>query len=143
MANDVMELDARITRLEDTVTTGFAEVKGEIGQLKDRIGGLEGRVGGLERRIGGLEGRMANVELSMGELNTKMDITAESLRGDIQTVLERVVGLTEELRRTTISTRKEHEADRRIIHLALQNHGTRIAVLESGRYSADDILSGS
>ena len=142
MTNDVMTLDGRVGRLEETVTTGFAEVKGEIGQLKERMGGLEGRMGAIEGRMEGLEGRMTNLELGMEALNSKIDVTTESLRGDIHTVLERVVGLTDEMRRTTASVRREHEADRRIIHLALQNHGTRIAALENNRYGSDDILRG-
>jgi hypothetical protein len=108
-----------------------------MGDLEGRMGGLEGRMGGLEGRMGGLEWRMANVEQGMGAQSNKMSVLTESLRGDIQTVLETVIRFTDEMRRTTASVRKEHEADRRVLHLALENHGTRIAWLESDRGARD------
>ena len=38
---------------------------------------------------------MTNLEQGMGALSDKMSVLTESLRGDIQTVLDPVVGLTE------------------------------------------------
>jgi uncharacterized coiled-coil protein SlyX len=99
---DVIKLDERLSRLETTVAKGFHEQ----GQRMDRF-----------------EDRMYRLE-------NKMDVVAESLRGDIRTVLDAVVANTEEMRRTTDAIRKEHEADRRLTRAILQDHSIRIRTLE-------------
>jgi hypothetical protein len=110
MANeDVMKVDERLSRLEKTVAEGFY---------------------GNGQQFKGLLGRMDHLEDRMYALENKMDVVAESLRGDIRTVLDAVVANTDEMRRTTDAIRKEHEADRRLTRAILQDHSTRIRTLE-------------
>ena len=110
MANeDVMAVDERVASLERTVAKGFLEVKEH----------LDAHTGRLDR----LEDRMAS-------LDSKFDVVSESIRGDIKTVLEAVTSLGAEMRRTTRSIRKEHEADRRITKSVLLDHLSRIRSLE-------------
>ena len=63
-------------------------------------------------------------------LDNKINVSVESLRGDIKTVIEVVNGLTDEMRRTTESIRKESAADREVLKLALLNHERRIHSME-------------
>jgi len=117
MANDdVMAVDKRVARLESTMARGFFDHGRAIARLADRVGGVEGRMGRLEDR--------------MAALDSKFDVVAESLRGDIKAVLEAVTALAAEMRRTTTSIRKEHEADRRITKSVLLDHLARIRTLE-------------
>ena len=110
MANeDVMAVDERVANLEKTVARGFLDVKEH----------LDTHTGRLER----LEDRMA-------ALDSKFDVVSESIRGDIKTVLEAVTSLGAEMRRTTRSIRKEHEAGRRITKSVLLDHLSRIRSLE-------------
>lgn len=99
---DVMKVDERLSQLETTVAKGFHE---------------QGR-------------RMDRVDDRMSALENKLDVVAESLRGDIRTVLDAVVASTDEMRRTTDAIRKEHEADRRLTRAILQDHSIRIRALE-------------
>ena len=103
---DVMKVDDRLSKLEKTVAEGFYANGQRFNALEDRVAALE----------------------------NKMDVVAESLRGDIRTVLDAVVANTDEMRRTTDAIRKEHEADRRLTRSILQDHSVRIRVLE-GRVS--------
>lgn len=110
MANeDVMAVDERVANLEKTVAKGFLDVKEH----------LDAHTGRFDR----LEDRMA-------ALDSKFDVVSESIRGDIKTVLEAVTSLGAEMRRTTRSIRKEHEADRRITKSVLLDHLSRIRSLE-------------
>ncbi len=59
-------------------------------------------------------------------LSRKVDVTTESLRGEIRTVLDAVGSLADEMRRTTDSIRAEHAADRTILTLAIEQHATRL-----------------
>ena len=105
MANeDVMAVDERVAKLEKTMAEGFF---------------------GQGRRMDRLEDRMS-------ALDSKFDVVAESIRGDVKTIRELVTGFMDEMRRTTDSMRKEHEADRRLARLALFGHVTRIRTLEGG-----------
>ena len=112
MANeDVMAVDERVASLERTVAKGFLEVKEH----------LDAHTGRLDR----LEDRMA-------ALDSKFDVVAESIRGDVTTIRELVTGFMDEMRRTSDSMRKEHEADRRLTRLSLFDHVARIRALEDG-----------
>ena len=93
---DVMAVDERLSKLEKTVAEGFYATGQRFTRLEDRMSALE----------------------------NKMDVVAESLRGDIRTVLDAVVANTDEMRRTTDAIRKEHEADRRLTRAILQDHST-------------------
>ncbi len=118
MANDdVMAVDERLSRLETTVANGFFEQ----GQRVDRV-----------------EGRMDRLEDRLGALESKLDVVAESIRADIKTVLEAVTAGTDEMRRTTDAIRKEHEADRRLTRLVLDDHGHRLRTVEGRRPVATD-----
>ena len=111
MANDdVMALDDRVAKLENTMAKGFFDQ----GQRMDR-----------------LEDRMA-------ALDSKFDVVSESIRGDVKAVLEAVTALGAEMRRTTRVIRKEHEADRRITKSVLLDHRTRIRKLEDGTPIAEN-----
>ena len=100
--DDAMAVDNRVAKLESTVAKGFFDQGQRMGRLEDR----------------------------MAALDSKFDVVAESIRGDLKTVLEAVTGLTAEMRRTTRSIRKEHEADRRITKSVLLDHLSRIRTLE-------------
>ncbi|MGE0866049.1 MAG: hypothetical protein AB7P34_19280 [Vicinamibacterales bacterium] len=102
MANDdVMAVDERVARLESTMARGFLDQGQRIGRLEDR----------------------------MAALDSKFDVVVESIRGDIKGVLEAVTALAAEMRRTTRSIRREHEADRRITKSVLLDLA-RIRTLE-------------
>jgi hypothetical protein len=89
----------------------------------------------LEERLTRLEVTVAqgfyNAELRDAALSNKIDVNTEALRSDLHTVLNAVDSLTDELRRTTESIRKEHAADRAILTLSLQQHSRRIHDLEN------------
>jgi signal transduction histidine kinase len=74
-----------------------------------------------------------DMELRFSAMSRKIDITVEALRGDIQTVVEVVTTLTNEMRRTTDAMRKEHSADRAVVNLALEQHARRLHDLEGQR----------
>lgn len=101
MADDVMAVDERLSRLEVTVAKGFAE-------LGDRMDRLEGRMSGLDGRMGRLEDRK-------DALNAKLDVSVEALGDKLQLVLERLDAHIHEMRVTTEAIVKEHRADRRLI----------------------------
>ena len=100
--DDAMAVDNRVAKLESTVAKGFFDQGQRMGRLEDR----------------------------MAALDSKFDVVAESIRGDLKTVLEAVTALGAEMRRTTRSIRKEHEADRRITKSILLDHLSRIRTLE-------------
>ena len=107
MANqDVMAVDERLSRLETTVATGLHEHGQRIERIEDRMFALE----------------------------NKVNVVAESIRADLQTVLQAVTAGTEEMRRTTEAIRKEHEADRRLTRSILEDHPKRIRTLEHQRH---------
>lgn len=175
MADEIMLLDERISRLEQTVAQGFFEligherivdgrihaVEGSITRLEGRIDRLEERVGRLEVRMDQLEVRMDQLEARMGRLeermdrleermdrlearmdrleeqvsllNRKLDVVAETLEGKIQSVLEHLAASMAEMRRMNVAMRKEHWADRRVIHAILKDHGIRVRSLEGRR----------
>ena len=70
-------------------------------------------------------------EMRDSALSNKIDVNTEALRSDLQTVLNAVDSLADELRRTTESIRKEHAADRAVLTLALQQHARRLHDLET------------
>jgi hypothetical protein len=110
MANeDVMAVDERVARLEVTMAKGFLEQGQRLDRLEDR----------------------------MATLDAKFDVVSESIRGDVTTIRELVTGFMDEMRRTTDSMRKEHEADRRLTRSALFDHVTRIRTLEGGSSGAE------
>jgi hypothetical protein len=122
MTNDeeIMAVDKRLARLEETVAKEFFAQKGRFDRVDAQLHAHTGRFDRLEDRMVALE--------------AKVDIVAESIRGDIQTVLGAIGGLTSELRRTTASIREEHAADRRLTRNALLDHVTRIRTLEHDRH---------
>ena len=72
-----------------------------------------------------------DIELRFSAMSRKIDVNVEALRGDIQTVVEVVTALTNEMRRTTEAMRSEHAADREILRLSLLNQGERLHSLET------------
>jgi hypothetical protein len=118
--DDVMAVNERLSNLEKTVATGFFDHGQKIARLEEQMS-----AGFFEhgRRIDRLENRMSALE-------SKLDVVAESLRDDIRTVLDAVVGNTDEMRRTTQALRGEHEADRRLMREILNDHAVRIRSLE-------------
>ena len=102
MPDTVEQVAERLARLEKTVAEGFHA-------NSTRFRGLETRLEALDNKI---------------------EVSVESLRGDIKTVIEVVNALTDEMRRTTDSIRKEGAADREVLKLALLNHKHRIQNLE-------------
>ena len=79
MADVYMELDDRIGRLEETVAKEFFALNGRMGRLEDR----------------------------MDAMGHKFEVAVETLEGKIQTVLEHVDALTNEMRRNTEALQKE------------------------------------
>jgi hypothetical protein len=103
MANEeVMAVDERVAKLEATTARGFFDQGRRMDRLEDRIAALD----------------------------SKFDVVSESIRGDVTTIRQLVTGFMDEMRRTTDSMRKEHEADRRLTRLALFDHVSRIRTLE-------------
>lgn len=111
MADDVMAVDERLAKLEVTVAKGFAELGGSLDRLEDRVNAL----------------------------NSKLDVTAESLEGKMGLLMERMDAHAQEMRVWTKAIVDEHRADRRLMYAMLQDHGVRIRALEHDRAS----LSGS
>jgi hypothetical protein len=74
---------------------------------------------------------MNRLEDRIVAVDSKLDIFAESIRGDLKTVLEAVTALAGEMRRTTRAIRKEHETDRRLVKAILNDHAIRIRTLEA------------
>jgi hypothetical protein len=107
MADDVMAVDERLANLEVTVAKGFAELGGRLDRLEDRVDAL----------------------------NSKLDVTSESLEGTMRLVLERLDAHIHEVRVTTKAIVDEHRADRRLMYAMLQDHGIRIRALEHDRAS--------
>ncbi len=107
---DVMAVDKRLARLEETVAKEFFAQKGRFDTIDDQLRTHTGRFDCLEDRMLALE--------------SKVDVGGESIRGDIRAVLD-------EIRRTTTSIRDEHAADRRLTRKALLDHLTRIRALET------------
>jgi len=102
--DDVMAVDDRVANLENTMAKGFFEQGRRLDRLEDR----------------------------MSAIDSKFDVIAESIRGDVTTIRELVTGFMDEMRRATDSMRKEHEADRRLTRLSLFDHVSRIRALEDG-----------
>jgi len=124
MANDhVMTLDKQLAALEITVAKGFQE-------QRQRLDNIDGKLDNVDGRLNEHTGRFDRLEDRMAALDSKFDVVSESIRGDIKTVLEAVTALGGEMRRTTRSIRKEHEADRRITKSVLLDHLSRIRSLE-------------
>ena len=107
--DDVMAVDKRLAQLEQTVAKGFFDQSGRMNTFASRMDRLEDRIGAVE---------------------SKLDIVAESIRGDLKTVLDAVTANTDEMRRTFDAIRKEHEADRRLTRSILNDHAVRIRDLE-------------
>lgn len=84
--------------------------------MEDTVEKVAERLASLEKTTA--EGFFKNSEpfkamdLRLTALDNKIDVSVESLRSDIKTVLEAVGALAEEMRRTTTAIRKEHAADR-------------------------------
>lgn len=140
MADEIMLLDERISRLEQTVAQGFFEltghgriVDGRIHAVEGSITRLEGRIDRLEERMDRLEERMDRLEEQVSLLNRKLDVVAETLEGKIQSVLEHLAASMAEMRRMNVAMRKEHWADRRVIYAILKDHGIRVRLLEGRR----------
>lgn len=109
MRETVEKVAERLAQLEKTVAEGFH---------------------GNTQRFQGMDARFDSIDARFTALENKLDVSVESLRGDITTVIEVVKALTDEMRRTTASIRKEGAADREILKLALLDHGCRIHALE-------------
>ena len=123
MADDVMAVDERLARLEVTVANGFSD----LGRRMDR---LEVRMDRLEMRMDRLEVRMDRLEDRVNALNSKLDVTAESLEGKMGLLMERMDAHAQEMRVWTKAIVDEHRADRRLMYAMLQDHGIRIRALE-------------
>ena len=126
MADDIMAVDERVTKLEVTVAQGFAELGGRLDRVEERFDRVESR---LDR----IEGRLDRLDARGHALNAKLDVVAESLDAKLQLVLERIDGLSRELRVTTEAIVQEHRADRRLMYVMLADHGVRISALEHDR----------
>ena len=125
MANDhVMTLDKQLANLEVTVAKGFQEQRQRLDKMDGRLHEHTGRFDRLEDRISALD--------------SKLDVVAESIRGDVTTIRELVTGFMGEMRRTTDLIRKEHAADRRLTRLALADQVVRIRKVEGGASTSDN-----
>ena len=110
MADDIMAVDERVTRLEVTVTTGFSALSGRMAVLEHKVDGLNARVDAL---------------------NGKLDVVSESLEDKMQElVLERLDVWTQKSRAARTAMQKRR-ADRRLMFATLTDHRIRIEALES------------
>lgn len=129
VANDhVMTLYKQLAALEVSVATGFLEQRQRLDKVDGRLDRIDGRLNEHTSRFDRLEDRVS-------ALDSKLDVVAESIRGDVTTIRELVTGFMDEMRRTTGSMREQHEADRRLTRLALFDQVTRIRALEVTRHS--------
>jgi predicted nucleic acid-binding Zn-ribbon protein len=118
MAEDeVMKVDTRLARLEETVANGF---------FADH------------RHFDRLDGRMSRLEDRMSAIESKLDVVSEAIRADIKTILDVVTAGTEEMRRTTSSMQKEHQAERRLMKAILNDHAVRLSDVEQRTRDAAD-----
>ena len=137
MANDhVMTLDKQLASLEVTVAKGFQEQRLRLDQIDGRLDQIDGRLGKIDGRLDEHTGRFDRLEDRVSALDSKLDVVAESIRGDVTTIRELVTGFMGEMRRTTDSIRKEHAADRRLTRLALADQAVRIRKIEGGATGA-------
>ncbi len=98
--------------------------------MPDTVEKVAERLARLEKTVA--EG-FCDTNARIAALDNKIDVSVESLRGDIQTAIEVMTGFIEEMRRTTSSMRKEHAADRKILKLSLLDHEGRLQTLERRR----------
>lgn len=110
------KLEAAVVRLEQTVSRGFSE--------------LTKRMDGFDARMDSFDARMDRFDVRLEDMNNKIDVTAESLRGDMARLVELLGGVTAHWDRTIASMRKEHDADRRLMYSTLKDHRSRLASLE-------------
>lgn len=109
MADDIMAVDERVTKLEVTVAKGFQELGGRMDRLENR----------------------------MDAFNEKLDVAVETLDGKMNLVLERMDLQIAEMRAWTTAVTREARADRRLLFAMLKDHRVRIEALEaSARGSA-------
>jgi hypothetical protein len=112
---------------QDHIAKDDATMRDTVEKVAERLAQLEKTVAeGFFRN----NERFENIDARLDKLEHKFDVQVESLRVDIQTVLEALTAFTDEMRRTTASIRREGAADREILKLALQDHGRRIHGLE-------------
>lgn len=102
--------------------------------MEDTVEKVAERLARLEKTVAeGFHGNTTEhrgLFAQLAALDNKIDVSVESLRGDIKTVIEVLTAVTDEWRRTADSIRKEGAADREILKLALLNHERRIQSLE-------------
>ena len=129
-----MGVDERLERLESAVARIEAAVTRGFGELTSRMDGFDARMDRVQcrrlSRMDGFDARMDRFDQRLDAMNNKIDVTAESLRGDMKRVLEVVGGVTEHLDRTIDNIRKEHDAERRLMYATLKDHRSRLARLE-------------
>jgi chromosome segregation ATPase len=130
------KVEARMDRLEermDQLEARMDRLEERMDRLEARMDRLEERMDRLEARMDRLEERMDRLEEQVSLLNRKIDVMAETLEGKIQSVLEHLSASMTEMRRMNVTLRKEHWADRRIIHAILKDHGIRLRDVEGRR----------
>jgi hypothetical protein len=130
------KLENAVVRLEVTVSRGFGELTKRMDGFDARMDRFDARMDGFDARLDGFDARMDRFDQRLERMNDQIGVTAESLRGDIQRVVDVVSAMTEHLDRTAENIRKEHEADRRLMYATLKDHRSRLASLEeivSGR----------
>ena len=120
MEDTVEKVAERLAQLEKTVAEGFFASSEQFKRIDARFNAMELRLDALDHKI---------------------DISVESLRSDIKTVLDAVGALADEMRRTTAAVRKEHTADREILKLALQDRSIRLQDLEEWRRTSSSTSS--
>lgn len=116
MADTVDKVAERLANLEVTAAKGFHETNRRFDSLTADI-----------------NTRFREAEERDIALSRKIDVTAESLRGDIRTVLDAVTSLGDEMRRTTDAIRSEHAADRAMLTTAIEGHARRLHAFEQQR----------
>lgn len=123
-------LEAAVVRLETTVCRGFADLTQRMDGFSARMDRFDARMDRFDARMDGFEARLDRFDLRLDAMNNKIDVTSESLRDQMTRVTEVIAGAGEHLDRTAEVIRKEHEADRRLIHAIMKDRRSRLASLE-------------
>ena len=158
MEDTVETVAERLAQLEKTVAAGFFEISQQFKGTDGRFNSIDARFNSIDARFSKIDAHFNSIdahfskidvhfnkidarfskidarfnamEMRLDALDNKIEISVESLRSDLKTVLDAVVAFTDEMRRTTSTLRKEHAADREILKLALQDHSIRLQDLE-------------
>lgn len=99
-------------------------------EMNDRLDRVERKVDALGHQLIRLDERMYGLEDRFDAMNTRIDVTRDELRGDLNLALERMDGLREFMERSRAEERKERAADQGLLYALVRDHNRRLRALE-------------